>query len=64
MNFHSVGTLKTLLKGLVVKKLEAKFLRYGRGAFTNYVYKTRYVGGSKCPLFGNIHTIEKVNAGG
>ena len=36
----------------------------GRGAFTNYVYKTRYVGGSKCPLFGNIHTIENVNVGG
>ena len=35
-----------------------------KGSFTNYVYKTRYVGGPKCPLFVNVYTIENVNAEG
>ena len=34
------------------------------GAFTNYVYKRRGVGGQKNWLFVNFYTIENVNAGG
>ena len=35
-----------------------------KGSFTNYVYKMRKVGGLKISTFVNVHTIEKVNAGG
>ena len=34
------------------------------GAFTNYVYKRRGVGGQKHRLFVNFYTIENVNGGG
>ena len=34
------------------------------GAFTNYVYKRRLVGGQKNRLIVNIYTIENVNGGG
>ena len=34
------------------------------GAFTNYVYKRRGVGGQKNWLFVNFHAIENVNGGG
>ena len=34
------------------------------GAFTNYVYKRRGVGGQKNRLFVNFYTIENVNGGG
>ena len=33
------------------------------GAFTNYVYKRRGVGGQKNRLFVNFYTIENVNGG-
>ena len=36
----------------------------GKGAFTNYVYKRRGVGGQKNQLFVNHYTIENVNGGG
>ena len=32
-----------------------------KGAFTNYVYKIRGVGGQKIRLFVNFYTIENVN---
>ena len=35
-----------------------------KGAFTNYVYKTRGVGGQKNRVFLNFYTIENVNKGG
>ena len=35
-----------------------------RGAFTDYVYKRRGVGGQKNRLFVNFYTIENVNGGG
>ena len=35
-----------------------------KGAFTNYVYKMRGVGGQKNRLFVNFYTIENVNGGG
>jgi hypothetical protein len=35
-----------------------------KGAFTNYVYKRRGVGGQKNQIFVNFHTIEYVNGGG
>ena len=35
-----------------------------KGAFTNYVYKRRGVGGQKNRLFVNFYTIENVNGGG
>ena len=35
-----------------------------KGAFTNYVYKKRGVGGQKNQLFVNFYTIEIVNGGG
>ena len=35
-----------------------------KGAFTNYVYKRRVVGGLKNQLFVNHYTIENVNGGG
>ena len=34
------------------------------GAFTNYVYKRRGVGGQKNQLFVNFYIIENVNGGG
>ena len=34
------------------------------GAFTNYVYKRRGVGGQKNLLFVNFETIENINGGG
>ena len=34
------------------------------GAFTNYVYKRRGVGGQKNRIFVNFYTIENVNGGG
>ena len=34
------------------------------GAFTNYVYKRRGVGGQKKSIFVNLYTIENVNGGG
>ena len=37
---------------------------FGRGPFTNYVYKRRGVGGQKNRLFVNFYTIENVNGGG
>ena len=36
----------------------------GKRSFTNYVYKTGYVGSPKMFTFFNIHTVENVNAGG
>ena len=38
--------------------------KHYKGAFTNYVYKGRGVGGQKNRLFVNIYTIENVNGGG
>ena len=35
-----------------------------KGAFTNYVYKRKGVGGQKNPLFVNFYTMENVNGGG
>ena len=35
-----------------------------KGAFTNYVYKRRGVGGQKYQLLLNFYTIENVNGGG
>ena len=35
-----------------------------KGAFTNYVYKRRGVGGQKYQLFVNFYTVENVNGGG
>ena len=35
-----------------------------KGAFTNYVYKRRGVGGQKNRFFVNFYTIENVNGGG
>ena len=35
-----------------------------KGAFTNYVYKRRGVGGQKNQVFVNFYTIENVNGGG
>ena len=35
-----------------------------KGAFTNYVYKKRGVGGQKNRVFVNFYTIENVNGGG
>ena len=40
------------------------YVAKGRGAFTNYVYKRRGVGGQKNRLFVNFYTIENVNGGG
>ena len=37
---------------------------FGKGAFTNYIYKRRGVGGQKNRLFVNFDTIENVNGGG
>ena len=37
---------------------------YRKGAFTNYVYKRRGVGGQQNRLFVNFYTIENVNGGG
>ena len=39
-------------------------LKKAKGAFTNYVYKRRGVGGQKNRLFVNHYTIENVNGGG
>ena len=36
---------------------------YGKGPFTNYVYKRKGVGGQKNRLFVNFHTVENVNGG-
>ena len=38
--------------------------KLGKGAFTNYVYKRRGVGGQKNRLFVNFYTIDNVNGGG
>ena len=35
-----------------------------KGSFTNYVYKTRQVGGPKMSIFVNGYTIANVNTGG
>ena len=39
-------------------------LIFDKGAFTNYIYKRRGVGGQKNRLFVNFYTIENVNGGG
>ena len=39
-------------------------IKHGNGSFTNYVYKSRGVGGQKNWLFANHYTIENVNGGG
>ena len=44
--------------------MRAYAIFYGKGAFTNYVYKRRVVGGQKNQLFVNIYIIEIVNGGG
>ena len=52
----------------VPKKLITCNIKYvtifPKGAFTNYVYKIRGVGGQKDQLFVNFYTIENVNGGG
>ena len=42
----------------------SKWMVLNRGAFTNYVYKRRGVGGQKNRLFVNFYTIENVNGEG
>ena len=39
-------------------------LIFDKGAFTNYIYKRRGVGGQKNRVFVNFYTIENVNGGG
>ena len=47
-----------MLKHPLLGGMPIKFI--GKGAFTNYVYKRRGVGGQKNRLFVNIYTIENV----
>ena len=44
--------------------MKSSIINDSKGAFTNYVYKRRGVGGQKNGLFVNFYTIENVNAGG
>ena len=48
----------------LVDSLQEEIFSLGKGAFTNYVYKRRGVGGQKNQLFVNFFTIENVNGGG
>ena len=50
------------LNGLQKAAIEIGF--FDRGAFTNYVYKRRWVDGQKNRLFVNHYTIDNVNEGG
>ena len=47
-----------------IKLVEKTQVAKKSGSFTNYVHKTRWVGGQKFQLFVNVHKVENVNAGG
>ena len=45
------GRFSKFQKSIIIKKISKYVLSYSKGSFTNYVYKTRQVGGLKMSTF-------------